>query len=115
MGDAPHKSAKRASKYFKTQYEDAFNDFLHEEDIAMRHMMEAHKVTAMVKAGGVSARKSGELCSGYFNITLANMLLLLSIKCTWYVMVITKSTLTRLSISMIMVQLRRLLITMKRI
>ena len=57
MGDAP-KSAKRAAKHFKNQYEDAFNDFLHEEGIATRHMMEAHKVAAMFKAGGVTAKKS---------------------------------------------------------
>ena len=56
MSDAP-KSAKRA-KHFKNQYEVAFHDFLHEEGIATRHMVKAHKVAVIFKAVGVTAKKS---------------------------------------------------------
>jgi len=56
IGDVT-KSVKRASKHFKKHFADAFNEVLNEEGISSHTVMEAYKVAAMFKDGGVTAKR----------------------------------------------------------
>ena len=62
MGE-PFKSAKRTAKFLKRKFEQAFNEFIKEEDMAP-DPMDAVEIASMFKAGGVTSRpcRRGLMC-----------------------------------------------------